>query len=64
MFNGVDWQFDRGTLRLEGSVQSFYLKQILQELLRGVEHVDQIINRVDVVRPTGLSSVRPPQHGK
>lgn len=61
MFNRVDWEFDRGTLRLVGAVQSFYLKQILQELLRDVDHVRQIDNRVDVISPTGLSSVRPKQ---
>lgn len=58
MFNRVDWQFDRGTLTLEGAVQTFYLKQVLQELMRDVDDVEQIVNHVDVVNPTGLSSVK------
>jgi hypothetical protein len=38
---------------------SFYLKQVLQTLLRDLDGVTRIANRVDVVSPTGLSSVRP-----
>jgi len=36
----------------------FYLKQVLQELLRGIERVKLITNSVDVVSATGLSSDR------
>ena len=59
MFSRVDWTYDRGTLRLDGAVQSFYLKQVLQELVRDIDHVEQIVNQVNVVSPRGLSSVRP-----
>lgn len=48
-FRMINWQFCDGTLCLEGSVPSFYFKQILQELLRGVQHVEQIKNNVEVV---------------
>ena len=58
-FNKVTWCFDRGLLTLDGSVPTFYLKQMLQTILRDVEHVDHIRNNVDVVSSTGLSSVRP-----
>ena len=37
---------------------SFYLKQVLQTLLRNLDGVKQIDNQVDVVTSTGLSSVR------
>lgn len=59
VFDKVSWQFDDGILTLRGCVPSFYLKQMLQELLRDIYHVKQIRNEVDVVRANGLSSVRP-----
>jgi hypothetical protein len=43
-------------LVLTGRVASFYLKQVLQTLIRGIESVERIDNRVDVVSSTGLSS--------
>jgi hypothetical protein len=55
-FNRVSWRYADGTLTLEGSVASFYLKQLLQTMLRSVENVDRISNDVDVVSSTGLSS--------
>jgi hypothetical protein len=58
-FNRVKWRYAHGTLTLEGSVATFYLKQLLQTLLRGVENVERIANDVDVVSSTGLSSERP-----
>jgi len=48
-FNKVTWSYDSGTLRLKGSVQSFYLKQCLQTRLKNLVHVNQIVNDVDVV---------------
>ena len=38
-----------GCLIIEGRLPSFYLKQVLQTLLRDVDGVVQIDNRVDVV---------------
>lgn len=61
-FNKVTWRYDRGTLTLEGCVPTFYLKQILQTMLRDLEHVQQIANQVDVVSSTGLSSARAKLH--
>jgi hypothetical protein len=58
-FNQVSWQFDGGQLRLVGRVPTFYLKQMLQTILRDIDHVEQIINDVHVVSATGLSSCRP-----
>lgn len=57
-FNRVKWYYVRGTLTLEGCVPSFYLKQILQTMLRDIEHVERLLNEVDVVSSTGLSSER------
>lgn len=45
-----------GALVVEGQVPSFYLKQLLQQVLRGVRGVGRIENRVAVVNPGGLSS--------
>ena len=59
IFCKVDFDFDQGKLTLRGCVPSFYLKQVLQELLRDIEHVKLIKNEVDVMCSSGLSSVRP-----
>ncbi len=59
VFCQVTWCFEDGTLTLSGCVPTFFLKQTLQELLRGVEQVQKIKNEVDVVNSNGLSSVRP-----
>ncbi len=59
VFDKISWQFENGTLTLCGTVPSFYLKQVLQELLRDIRQIDQIVNDVDVVSSNGLSSDRP-----
>ena len=58
-FNQVTFSYSQGILTLEGRLPSFYLKQVLQTLLRDLDGVTRIDNRVDVVSATGLSSVRP-----
>jgi hypothetical protein len=55
----ISCDFDEGVLTLRGSVPSFYLKQVLQSILKDVPGVARIDNRVDVVSAAGLSSVRP-----
>ncbi len=49
VFNEVTWHYTAGRLTLGGSLPSFYLKQVLQELLRSTDKVEQIVNNVDVV---------------
>ena len=49
--------YRQGVLTLHGSVPSFYLKQVLQSILKDVPGVERIDNRVDVVSAAGLSSV-------
>ena len=58
-FNQITFSYSQGILTLEGRLPSFYLKQVLQTLLRDLDGVARINNRVDVVSSTGLSSVRP-----
>ena len=55
--NRVAWRYEDGLLTLEGCVPTFYLKKMIQSILRDVEHVEQLDNRVNVVSSTGLSSV-------
>ena len=43
-------------LIINGKLPSFYLKQVLQTILRDVPGVRQIDNRVNVASATGLSS--------
>jgi len=57
-YNRVSWRFERGRLILTGIVPSFYIKQMLQTLLKDIQHVRQLENHVDVVSATGLSSER------
>ena len=52
MFKNVTWCYAKGRLTLRGSAPSFYLKQVLQELLRDMDQLEQIVNRVDAgLRP-------------
>jgi len=48
--------FEDGRLTLSGCLPSFYLKQQLQEVVRCIEGVDRIENRVVVVCADGISS--------
>ena len=59
VFDKISWQFENGTLNLQGCVPSFYLKQVLQELLLNIGQIDRIENDVAVVSSTGLSSDGP-----
>ena len=54
----ISCEYHEGVLTLRGSVPSFYLKQVLQSILKDVPGVERIDNRVDVVSAAGLSSVR------
>ena len=45
------------TLILSGRLPSFYLKQVLQTIMKNVPGVTHIVNQVDVVSPRGLSSI-------
>lgn len=47
----------RGALIIRGKVPSFYLKQVLQTTLKGVDGVVRIVNDVDVVCSNGVSSI-------
>lgn len=58
-FSQVTFRYAQGVLILQGRLSSFYLKQVLQTLLRDLEGVKRIDNQVEVVSATGLSSVRP-----
>ncbi len=47
----VQCDYVDGVAVLHGEVSRFYLKQIAQESLRSIPCVDQIDNRIEVVRP-------------
>ena len=47
-----------GVLTVCGRVPSYYLKQVIQSLLTGIDGVERIVNDVDVVNIKGLSSVQ------
>ena len=42
-------EFDRGVLRLRGSLTSFYQKQLAQEAMAGLSDVEEIVNEVAVI---------------
>jgi hypothetical protein len=54
----LSFELTNGVLTIRGSVPSFYLKQLLQTVLKEMERVNRIENRVDVISSDGLSSVR------
>ncbi len=54
----ITCDYDEGVLTLCGTVPSFYLKQVLQSILKDIPGVARINNRVDVISAAGLSSVR------
>jgi hypothetical protein len=56
--NGVKIQQEGRNLFLSGSLPSFYLKQLVQEAMRHVPGVQNVINHIDVVSASGVSSVR------
>lgn len=55
-FKHIRFEFSNGVLTLRGRVPTFYLKQVLQTWLRGLESVKQVDNQVAVVSATGLST--------
>ena len=56
--DSIGIEFQEGRLVLMGRLPSFYLKQVLQTVLRGLPGVQRIDNRVDVISSTKRSSVR------
>ena len=57
VFSKITWRVEDGRLTLHGCVPSFYLKQVLQEMMRDIDGVERVANHVDVVSATGLSSL-------
>jgi hypothetical protein len=55
--DGFCYEYCEGALRVRGAVPSFYLKQVLQRVLTGLEGVALINNQVNVISSEGLSSV-------
>jgi hypothetical protein len=53
-----EYEFQENVLIVRGRVPTFYLKQLLQTVLKDVDGVSGIDNRVDVVSSHGVSSVR------
>jgi osmotically-inducible protein OsmY len=43
----------RGCLRLEGKLPSWYLKQLAQEAVQGLNGVQRLSNRIKVASPSG-----------
>ena len=46
----VTCEFHEGILTLRGSVSSFYMKQLAQTVVRSLDGVERLLNRVEVVR--------------
>jgi osmotically-inducible protein OsmY len=46
----VDGEFSDGIATLRGSVSTYHLKQLAQEIARRVEGVQQVVNRLEVRR--------------
>lgn len=44
------------TLYLHGQLPTFYLKQLVQEIVRRLPGVQRVENEIDVISPYGISS--------
>ncbi len=51
---GLNGDFHEGILTLRGRVSSFYMKQVAQTLVKRVDGVERIVNRVEVTGPAPL----------
>ncbi|NOY42997.1 MAG: BON domain-containing protein [Planctomycetes bacterium] len=60
--NSIAIESQDGRLVITGRLPSFYLKQVLQTVLRALPEVQQIDNRIDVVSCHGLSSTQDSIH--
>jgi osmotically-inducible protein OsmY len=47
----VTCTYDRGVLTLAGWLPTYYLKQLAQEVVAGVDGVEQVVNQIEVVSP-------------
>jgi hypothetical protein len=47
-FRHVSCEYDSGTIILRGRLSSFYHKQIAQETVRGIDGVNQVVNKIEV----------------
>lgn len=48
VLTGVTCQCNQGVLTLSGTMPSFYLKQMAQEIARRLVNVDRVVNRIKV----------------
>jgi hypothetical protein len=53
-----EYEFCEDVLIVRGRVPTFYLKQLLQTVLKDVDGVSLVDNQVDVVSSHGMSSIR------
>jgi hypothetical protein len=56
--DGFELEDREGVLTVSGRVPSFYLRDVLENVLKRVDGVQSVDNQVDVVCCDGLSSVR------
>ena len=52
----VSCQYHQGVLILTGHLTTYYLKQMAQTAVAGLEEVEEIINRIEVLGPTECRS--------
>ena len=58
-YNQVSWTFGNEILTLSGCVPTLNLKDDLEKRLAGIQHVDQIVDDVDVICADGVSYLHP-----
>ena len=46
---GISCNVDQGRLLLEGRLETYYQKQLAQEIAANVEGVEQVVNQIEVV---------------
>lgn len=45
----ISCEYMHGVLRLQGRLPTFYQKQVAQEVVKGLDGVEQVVNNIEVV---------------
>ena len=55
--SNIGCEFHQGVLILTGRLTTYYLKQMAQTVVAGLEEVEEIVNRIEVLSPTECRSL-------
>ncbi len=56
--NSIECSVEEDTITLRGRVGSYYHKQLAQEALRTLDHVQRVVNKIEVAERSLVSAAR------